>query len=121
MPLDPRIPLGVQPPQTQSPFEALSQLAQLQGIREQTEARRLAAEEARTKHLRQQQIDQAYEQAVRVNPESGDLDIDYQVLTQHLPGSLIPETVRQLNNDKKTALDIQSATMTLAKARREHL
>ena len=44
-----RIPLGVQPPQIQSPLEIMSTFAQLQGVREQTEARRVAGEEARQK------------------------------------------------------------------------
>jgi hypothetical protein len=54
MPIDPTIALGVQAPQIQSPFEAIEAIAQLQGIREQTEARRLAAEKAR-----QQAMDEA--------------------------------------------------------------
>ena len=49
MPIDPRIPLGVQAPQIQNPLEVMSTVAQLQAMREQTEARRLAAEEAREK------------------------------------------------------------------------
>src|SRR5262245_34640694 len=121
MPIDPRIPLGVQPAQVQSPFEALTQIAQLQGLREQAETRRIAAEEARTKHLRQQQVDAAYEKAVHVNPDTGDIDIDYGVLTEHLPGERIPGVLAQLRQDKKSALDIQDATLKLAKTRQEHL
>jgi hypothetical protein len=49
MPIDPRIPLMGQTAPIQSPLEAISTIAQLQGIREQTEARRLAAEAARQK------------------------------------------------------------------------
>jgi hypothetical protein len=51
MPIDPRIPLGVQPLQLPSPLEAVQTIAQIQGIREQTEARRLAAEAARQKAM----------------------------------------------------------------------
>src|SRR5262245_1354997 len=52
MALDPRIPLGVQaPPQQPSPFEMVTALTQLQGLREQTEARRLAADAARQKAM----------------------------------------------------------------------
>src|SRR4030095_2388369 len=47
MPLDPSIIAGGRPAPIQSPLEAISTIAQLQGIREQTEARRLAAEKAR--------------------------------------------------------------------------
>src|SRR5262245_25803727 len=121
MPLDPRIPLGVQGPQVQSPFEALSQLAQLQGLREQTEGRRLAADEARTKHLRQQQIDDAYAAAVRRNPETGDLEVDYGALTAHLPGSLVPGVIKQLEADKASALDLQSKALAFETAKNKHI
>jgi len=52
MALDPRIPLGVQAPQQQtSPLELISAVTQLQGLREQNEARRLAADAARQKAM----------------------------------------------------------------------
>src|SRR5262245_8266694 len=52
MALDPRIPLGVQAPQPQtSPFEMVTAITQLQGLREQNEARRLAADAARQKAM----------------------------------------------------------------------
>src|SRR5262245_29886397 len=120
MALDPRIPLGVQMPQSQSPLEMLSQFAQLQDIRERTEARRLAGEEARTKHLRQQQIDEAYRDAITVD-DNGELSIDYGRLTQHLPGDLIPGVVKELRTDKASALGIQKAQMELDKLRQDHL
>jgi hypothetical protein len=60
MPLDPSIPLAVRPPQSTNPIELVSQFVQLHGVRDQQEAPRLAAEEARTRRLRQQQIDAAY-------------------------------------------------------------
>ena len=47
MPIDPRIPLMGQPAPIQNPLQAIGQIAELQGLREQTEVRRLAAEEAR--------------------------------------------------------------------------
>lgn len=47
MPIDPSIIAGIRPAPIQNPLEAISTIAQLQGIREQTEARRLAAEKAR--------------------------------------------------------------------------
>jgi hypothetical protein len=48
-PLDTRIILGGQTTPVQNPLETLTTVAQLQGLREQSEVRRLAAEEARQK------------------------------------------------------------------------
>jgi hypothetical protein len=121
MPIDPRIPLGVNPPQIQSPFEAIGAIAQLQGIREQTEARRLAAEAARTKHLRQQQIDAAYNGAVSVDPTTGKIKIDRAKLVADLPGSLVPGVMSELDKDEANALEIQTKTLELAKAKQTHL
>jgi len=47
MSLDPRIILGGQVTPVQNPLETLTTVAQLQGLREQSEARRLAADKAR--------------------------------------------------------------------------
>jgi hypothetical protein len=121
MPLDPRIPLGLQAPQIQSPMEALSAITQLQGLREQSEARRVAAEAARTKHLRQQQIDDAYAAAVSVDRETGKVTLDHAKLVQHLPGSLVPAVLKELQADEASVLDIQTKTLGLAEARRKHL
>jgi hypothetical protein len=49
MPLDPSIILGGQHVQPVSPLEIVTQVEQLRGLREQGEARRVAAEEARQK------------------------------------------------------------------------
>jgi hypothetical protein len=128
VPLDPRIPLGVQPLQLPSPLEVVQTVAQIQGIREQTEARReqtelrrLAAEEARTKHLRQQQIDRAYEAAYRENPETGEFEIDYPALMRHLPGSLAPAVLKELNADRENAIELKTKTLALQDARTKAL
>jgi hypothetical protein len=122
MAIDPSIiTQGLRPLPQINPLEIYSQVAQVAALRDQAEARRQAAEEARTKAARQRQIDDAYAKAVRVNPETNELDIDYGVLTAHLPGAVIPEVVRQLDLDKKTALDLRTGVMDLAKKRREHL
>jgi hypothetical protein len=120
MPIDPRIPLGVQPAPIQSPLEMFQAIAQLQGIREQTELRRQAAEEARTKHLRQQQIGAAYRDAIKVD-DQGEVTVDYGLLTQHLPGDLIPGVIKELQADKTSALALKKTRMDLAKLGQEYL
>lgn len=47
MPLDPRILLGGQPAPASNPLEMIQAVTEIQGLREQTETRRLAAEKAR--------------------------------------------------------------------------
>jgi hypothetical protein len=126
MPIDPRIPLGgtplpaVQPLQLPNPLEIMQTVAQIQGVREQTEARRLAAEAARTKHLQQQALDAAYAQAVKVD-EHGELSIDYPALVRHLPGHLVPDVIRELQTDKTNALTLKEKTLELNAARQKHL
>jgi hypothetical protein len=115
MPIDPRIPLGVQPLQLPSPLDVVQTVAQIQGIREQTEARReqaelrrLAAEEARTKHLRQRQIDEAWEAAVSIDPASGRMKVDHAKLLGKLPGSLWPTVKKELDADEEHLLDLDT-------------
>jgi len=121
MPIDPSIPLGVKVAQFQSPIEVASQFAQLQGLREQTEARRLAADEARQKRTRQQQIEAAFEAAVKIDPETGEITLDENVLFRGVPGSLHPELRKQLAQDKESVLNLRTATLNLEKAKVQHL
>ena len=121
MPLDPRIPLGVQPLQIQSPFEAMGQLAQLQQVREQTEARRLAAEEARTKHLVQQKVGAAYRNAASIDPKTGRLTLNRQVLLQDVPDELIPGMLKQFDEDEESFYKLQTARSAWDTARQKQL
>jgi hypothetical protein len=83
MPLDPRIPLGVQPPATTSPFEALQTVAQIQDLRERTEARRAAAEEARQKAADQAAIRRVFQET------EGDLELAIPRLRQIAPNAAL--------------------------------
>jgi hypothetical protein len=136
--IDPRIPLGVQATQVDSPMATLAQLFQLKNLQAQQEfdRERLAltrqqqdrlsqqaaveAEERQRTRTNREALDRAYSQAVTVD-EHGRLKIDRQRLTAHLPGSLIPDVLRELDTDEKSALDIQTALMDLAAKRQKHL
>jgi hypothetical protein len=118
--LDPRIPLMGQAAPIQNPLETITAIAELQDVRERTEARRLAGEEARTKHLRQQQIGAAYRDAIKVD-DKGEVTVDYALLTNHLPPDLIPGVIKELQADKASALTLQKTRMELAKLGQEHL
>src|SRR4029434_9056006 len=104
MPLDPSIPLGVLSPPAPNPLQALSAVAQLQAVREnaelrreQVEIRRQAAEAARTKAREQEQIDVAWQEAVSIDPVTGQTKVDRAKLKSQLPGHLWPSVDKELD------------------------
>lgn len=121
MPIDPSIIAGLRPAPIQNPLEAMTQIAQLQQVREQTEARRLAGEEARGKRTRQQQIDAAMQGAVKVDPATGRITLDKAQLVAHLPAGLAYEVQKQLDGDETTANALKTARLQLAKLQQAHL
>jgi hypothetical protein len=90
MPLDPRIPLGAQVAQIDSPLVALSRIAQFQQLRAQADERQAAAQEAAAKRARQAQIDQALQAAVSVDPKTGRMKIDRQRLPRDYEENHVP-------------------------------
>jgi hypothetical protein len=112
MPIDPRIPLGVNPPQIQSPFEAIGAIAQLQGIREQTEARRLAAEKAR-----QQAMDEA---AIRrtLTETGGDIEQALPRLRMIAPKAAL-EFETEIAKRQKEGLEAHKAKLETSKTQLE--
>jgi len=111
MPLDPSIALGVKTPQIQSPFEAMAQLAQLQGAREQTEARRLAAEEARERKNRQARLDAAYRRVVKIGPD-GRATVDFAAAGLDLDGETLLKLQETVDQGAIRAATLRTATMT---------
>jgi hypothetical protein len=109
MPLDPRIPLGVQPPQIAAPFEALQTIAQLQGIREQTEARRLAADAARQKAADEAAIRRVFQES------GGDVDAAIKQLRTVAPTASIAFE-KSVADARKAAADEYHSRLTAKSA-----
>ena len=114
----PSIPGRVRGIELQNPLEMLSTVAQIQGLREQTETRRLAAEEAR-RHTRQQQIDQALQEPVTFDPATGQPMVDYGKLTGHLPPGVLFEVRQQLAEDAERLTKARTSSLALEKEFRE--
>src|SRR5262245_22205948 len=120
MAIDPSIVAGLRGPQIPSPTELLQTVATVQDIRERTEARRLAAEEARRKHLSEQQREAAYRDAVTVD-DKGELQIDYGKLTAHLPAADIPGVIEKFQASKLSAVNYQKARLEAENLGRQYL
>ena len=120
MPIDPRIPLGVQAPQFANPLEQLSTIAQMQGLREQAELRRLAAQEAREKRTKQAAIDQALQAAIKIDDATGRITFDKKSLVAHLPGDLAYKAQQELDADEVTANKLAESVLDLEGKRRDY-
>ena len=121
MPLDARIPLGVQPLQIDSPLVALTQIAQLQQHRAQAAQQQAAALEAAAKRARQAQIDQALQASFTVDPKTGRPTLDRAKVVAHLPGHLAYGVMQELDADEKNALDFQRTRLDLDTKKRTYL
>lgn len=130
-PLDPNIILRSVPPPTpiQSPMEVLSAITQIQGVREQAEARRAATEERRqageerrqkaadeaAKRAREADIDSLLQRAVTRDATTGELSVDYDQLIGHLPADKFYEVKKQFDEDKTRLIDLRTKTTALEK------
>jgi hypothetical protein len=122
VPIDPTIITeGLRPLPQIDPLAIYGQVAQVAALRDQAEARKQAAEEARAKAARAKQVDDAYSRAVRVDPDTGKVSLDRSVLLPLLPGADILEVNRQLDEDEASVLDIQTKHFALEEAKRKHL
>lgn len=121
MPIDPSIPLGVKSPEFQSPLEIYSTVAQLQAQREQTEARRLAAEEARQKKVEQQQLDQLYASSVTTDPDTGQVSLDFNKMLRDAPGHLKPVLYKQMVADQADMNKLIKSRFDLDESERQWL
>src|SRR5262245_24554467 len=120
MPVDPSIVAGLRGPQIPSPTELLQTVATVQDIRERTETRRLAADEARRKHQNEQQREAAYRQYVTVD-DKGELQIDYGGLLGHLPAADLPGAMEKVEATKLSAVNYRKAQLELENLGRDYL
>lgn len=113
-PLDPRIPLGVQAPQMPNPLEIVSTISQIQAQREAVELRRLAADEARTKRMRQEQVDAAITSAITVDDKTGRITLDKQKIVGSLPqmGAAALDLQKWLDTNEKDANELIQGRVT---------
>lgn len=125
MPIDPSIPLGVKSPEFQSPLEIYSTVAQLQGLREQTEARRLAAEEARQRGIEareeraeKKQLAELYADAISIDPANGQITYNRETLLAKAPRHLVPTLLDQLQKDEVSMNTLIKSGFELDNARR---
>jgi hypothetical protein len=113
MAIDPSIPLGVHPIQVANPLQTLSTIAELQGVREQSEARRLAADKAR-----QQAADEAAVRRV-LTETNGDMTLALPRLRQIAPKAALEfETEISKGNKErqealKSELDVKTKRMDI--------
>jgi hypothetical protein len=114
MAIDPSIITeGLRPLSQINPLEIYGQVAQIAALRDQGEARRLAGEEARTKHLRQQHVEDVYRRAITTGSD-GKPKIDYELLLSEsgLPGDLRPAVLTQMQEDEQRALELHNTRLT---------
>lgn len=110
--LDTRIPLGVQTPQSSSPFKTLGQLAQLREQRGQDEERQLANE----KHRRELEDDDALSAALQ---RHSNVDDAVDELYQQGRADLAAGLSKHVSDARKSALDRVSAQADADKKRME--
>ena len=131
MPINPQIPLSVQPPQVPGPLEYVQQIQRAQALRDEraaiqeeraarTDERQAAADELARKRARQAQIDEAYRNSISVG-EDGRISVNTDSLVAGLPPSAIPGTLKELNLDEESVNRIAKAKLDLAKSTRDHL
>lgn len=130
--LDPRIPLGVQPPQPQaSPLEMLSQIQSLRNLGQQSQLQQVQMKgEQQTQSLRDLQIaglkrEQAGRDALAAaikahttaNPQTGDLEIDHEGIARDVGGAGFTD---QAESWLKTAASNAEALDKLKTTKRAH-
>lgn len=111
MPIDPRIPLGVQPLQLPSPLEVVQTISQIQGVRDQAEARRLAAEEAREKRNRAARYERAMQRAVTIGPD-GQPTVDYAKLLPDVDAETLFEIEKTVTESTTRQAQLATANLT---------
>lgn len=121
MPLDPSIILSGRPARIRSPFEIADQITELQARREQTEVRRLAAEEARAKAKLRAQVGQAYQQSVTVDPTTNRPTVDWGKFWSLAPAEAAPEILTEMHSAEANQLDVETKTLALNAAREKVL
>ena len=90
MPLDPRIAMGFQSPQFESPVNMMGDMMKMKSMQQQNALAEQQISALRQAQEREAQLDAAYSGAY--NPETGKLD--YNNLLQKVPGRVVPEILR---------------------------
>jgi hypothetical protein len=120
MPLDPSIPLSGRPVEVQNPLQTLSTIAQLQGIREAAELRREAAEEARRKRRREEAYEQALQESMTLDPQTGQPKVDYTKLLGNVPAPVILDIEKALGEHTERMTRVQTSNLTLEQKKAEY-
>lgn len=120
MPIDPRIPLGVQPPQIQSPLEVYSTIQQIEGQREAVELRRLAAEEKRQEVAQKQALEQALQASIIIDPKTKRITFDREALLANAPASVAYKLQRELDDDEVSANKLAESLLDLEGKKRDY-
>jgi hypothetical protein len=124
MPIDARIPLMGQPAQFQSPLEAYQAVAQIQAVREATEARRQAAEERRQQAMdaaatkqRAEQVATQVRAAIKPHPTTGRMTIDWPTL---LNNPNVPPDVLLKLQEETDQVETRAEALAASKETREN-
>ena len=120
MPLDPSIPLSGRPVEVQNPLETLSTIAQIHGIREAAELRREAAEEARRKRRREEAYEQALQESMTLDPQTGQPKVDYTKLLGNVPAPVILDIEKALGEHAERMARVQTSNLTLEQKKAEY-
>lgn len=131
MPIDPRIPLGAQAPQIQSPLEAQQRVLTLQNMGQQQQLGQQQLQAGQQEIAQRQQaidtqkaIDSAMQQAMTVDPSSGRATFNRQALQESVIGKGFGHAwmgiQKTLDDADKSAVEFQEASVKAATAQRDY-
>ncbi|CAB4126935.1 hypothetical protein UFOVP254_24 [uncultured Caudovirales phage] len=113
MPIDPSIALGVRPVQFESPFNAMSQLAQMRNAENQNALAQYQLAAAQRSEASQNALSNAWRKAV--NPETGQVDdkVLMSAMAESGLGSQIPAVMKTRREEQRSELESQKARSEL--------
>ena len=120
MPLDTSIYRNLTPVEFPDMLETMARVEQFKGLRDQNEARRLAAQEAREKRERQVAIEHAKRAALKFDEKTGRISFDKQQLMANLPGDLAYQAQQELDEDEININKLATSVLEVEGKRRDY-